>query len=111
MLALLFDRMTTHVKSQRFRAQEALLFFENMMKDTPQNVLKQEIALQPSWDTLSEDSNIYWSRLPSAFSTVWRLYKTPSLSLLDRALYGFVQLPYGWDILHCIRAWYAMIVL
>ncbi|KAI0780199.1 hypothetical protein C8Q74DRAFT_1263737 [Fomes fomentarius] len=102
LLAPLFDKMTTHVKSRRFKAQEALLFLQDIMDQLPSHVLNKELALQANWTTL-DNSTIYWSRLPPRFCTAWALYKTPSPSRFNKLLHHIACLPHGQDTLRYFR--------
>lgn len=94
--------MTTHVKSRRFKAQDALLFLQDIMGQLPSHVLNQEVALQANW-TILDDSTIYWSRLPPRFCAAWALYKTPSPSLFNKLLHRIARLPHGQTTLHYFR--------
>ncbi|KAI0363257.1 hypothetical protein BV20DRAFT_975879 [Pilatotrama ljubarskyi] len=47
LLAPLFDRMTTHVISQRFTAEEALAFLDRIAADLPEDVCGTPVTLDP----------------------------------------------------------------
>ncbi len=101
-LAPLFDKMTTHVKSQRFKAVDALAFFEASAQQLASHVLEQQIELNPDWATV-EDSTLYWSKLPPHFSTTWAVYRTPPPSRVDRLLDFVASYAIGWKTLRALR--------
>ncbi|KAM5542806.1 hypothetical protein V8D89_003767 [Ganoderma adspersum] len=84
MLAPLFDRMTTHVISERFKAASALAFFEDATRQLPRDVLDMQVEVEPDWDYT--DSGVYWSKLPPDFCTTPGVYRTPPPSLARRLL-------------------------
>ncbi|PIL33033.1 hypothetical protein GSI_04482 [Ganoderma sinense ZZ0214-1] len=103
MLAPLFDQMTTHVISDRFKAAGALAFFEDATGDLSDDVLCTPVQLEANWDCL-EDSNIYWAKLPADFCAIPGLYRTPSPSLGRRLLNAIAGYRIGWRILLFLRS-------
>ncbi|KAI1791563.1 hypothetical protein LXA43DRAFT_889096 [Ganoderma leucocontextum] len=101
-LAPLFDQMTTHVKSERFKAADALAFFEDAVRQLPGDVLDIQVELAPDWDS-AEDPSVYWSKLPPHFWTTPGIYRTPPPSLARRVLYFFAGYRIGWKILVFLR--------
>ncbi|PIL33029.1 hypothetical protein GSI_04478 [Ganoderma sinense ZZ0214-1] len=87
MLAPLFDQMTTHVISERFKAADALAFLEDATRQLPGDVLCTPVQLKPTWDCL-DDSNVYWAKVPPGFRTTPGIYRTPppSLTLLTKTI-------------------------
>lgn len=102
MLAPLFDQMTTHVISERFKAAEALAFFEDVTRQLPDDVLDVQVKLEPTWDH-ADDPNIYWSKLPTDFSKTPGIYKTPPPSLARRLLSAIAGYRIGWRLLLFLR--------
>ncbi|PIL33028.1 hypothetical protein GSI_04477 [Ganoderma sinense ZZ0214-1] len=103
MLAPLFDQMTTHVVSERFKAAGALAFFEDVAHQLPSDVLSTEVKLVQSWDPV-DDPNVYWSKLPPDFCKMPGLYRTPPPSLVRRILTVIARYSIGWRILLFVRS-------
>ncbi|KAM5542805.1 hypothetical protein V8D89_003766 [Ganoderma adspersum] len=103
LLAPLFDQMTTHVISERFRAAEALTFFEDATRGLPSDVLGTEVKLEPDWDPV-DDPNIYWAKLSPDFSKTWGIYRTPPPSLARWLLDVITRYRIGWRILILVRS-------
>ncbi|PIL33038.1 hypothetical protein GSI_04487 [Ganoderma sinense ZZ0214-1] len=102
MLAPLFDQMTTHVISERFKAADALAFLEDATRQLPGDVLCTRVQLKPTWDCL-DDSNVYWAKVPPGFCTTPGLYRTPPPSLARRLLNAIAGYRIGWRILLFLR--------
>ena len=88
-LALLFDRMTTHVVSDRLSASSALAYLEQVVKGLPDQVLEKEARLEVSWDDL-ENTDRYWSLVSPELATAWAEYRTPPIPLGIKVL-GFIS--------------------
>lgn len=73
--APLFDKMTTHAISQRFTAEEALVFFQDRTDE-----LSKETLLMPVELKMEDSQESYWDRLPSDVGRKWAHYRTPSVS-------------------------------
>ena len=97
MLAPLFDQMTTHVKSERFKAADALAFFEDATRQLTGSVLNMQVNVEPDWD-YADDPNIYWAKLPLEFSKTPGVYKTPPPSLARWLLSTVARYSIGWKI-------------
>ena len=103
MLAPLFDQMTTHVISERYKAADALAFFEDVTRQLPRDVLDTRVKLEPDWDCL-DDSSVYWAKLPLEFCTTPGIYRTPPPSLARRLLRAIAWYRTGWNILIFLRS-------
>ncbi|PIL33007.1 hypothetical protein GSI_04456 [Ganoderma sinense ZZ0214-1] len=103
MLAPLFDQMTTYVISERFKAADALAFFEDATRQLSSSVLDMPVQLEPDWDCLA-DSSVYWAKLPSDFCATPGLYRTPPPSLARRLLDAITGYTIGWKILIFLRS-------
>nr|VWO98242.1 N/A [Ganoderma boninense] len=103
MLAPLFDQMTTHVISERFKAADALAFLEDATRALPGDVLCAPVQVKSNWDCL-EDANVYWAKLPADFCATPGLYRTPPLSLARRLLSAIARYRIGWRILLFLRS-------
>ena len=101
MLAPLFDQMTTHVISERFKASGALAFFEDATRQLPSDVLSTPVQVEPNWEYAN--SKVYWAKLPPGFSATPGLYRTPPPSLARRLLDVITGYKIGWDIMIFLR--------
>ncbi len=102
MLAPLFDRMTTPVISDRFKAAGALAFFEDATRQLSRDVLDKQVDLEPDWDCV-DDSNVYWAKVPPGFCTTPGVYRIPPPSLARRLLNAIAGYRIGWKILQFLR--------
>ena len=76
MLAPLFDRMTTRDIAWRFKASEALQFFEQQVVPlTPKHVLS--LAVGPSYEHEAYDYYDRWKHLDLNFVKKWAAYREP----------------------------------
>ncbi|EJF65250.1 hypothetical protein DICSQDRAFT_152498 [Dichomitus squalens LYAD-421 SS1] len=91
-LPALFDKMTTHIVSQRFSAEEALAFFKASTKDLTQDALEASLELTMEYEPLY-DSDVYWSRLPSELQARWICHRTPPLPRWFYVLNRLIQIP------------------
>ena len=103
MLAPLFDQMTTHVISERFKAAGALAFFEDVTRQLSSDVLDTPVEVEPNWDC-EEDSSVYWAKLPPDFCTTPGVYRTPPPSFARRLLNAIAGYKIGWKILIFLRS-------
>ena len=80
MLAPLFDRMTTHIISERFTANEAYDFCEMIRMAYSNEDL--EISVSPLLRGHDNQANPrYWDQLDSAFVAKWSFHRTPPKSI------------------------------
>ncbi|KAM5534035.1 hypothetical protein V8D89_012298 [Ganoderma adspersum] len=103
MLAPLFDQMTTHVISERYKAADALAFFEDATRQLPRDVLDTQVKLEPNWDC-AEDSSVYWAKLPPEFCMAPGIYRTPPPSIARRLLKAIAWYRIGWNLLIMVRS-------
>ena len=101
-MAPLFDQMTTHVKSRRFRAADALVFLEEVIRQLPNSILDKSVDMEPNWVSM-EDPTSYWARLPANFSKTWETYQTPPRRRIEIFLRFVAQYDIGWNILTFVR--------
>ncbi|KAI0369723.1 hypothetical protein BV20DRAFT_945797 [Pilatotrama ljubarskyi] len=102
LLAPLFDRMTTHVISERFTAPEAADFIDFILAQVSQATLDKSLTVYPEWEC-GADTDIYWSRTTPEFSARWKQYRTPKRSWFVGVLDRITDLPIAWRLLCSIR--------
>ena len=100
-LAFLFDRMTTHVLSDRLSASSALAYFEQVVKGLPDQVLGKEARLEVSWDL--ENTDRYWSLLPPELASAWAEYRTPPIPFRTKVLSFISRYDFGYTVLCYVR--------
>ncbi|EJF65244.1 hypothetical protein DICSQDRAFT_124494 [Dichomitus squalens LYAD-421 SS1] len=91
-LPALFDKMTTHIVSQRFTAEEALKFLNDSAMDVPQDALEAPLELGMEYGAMF-DSEVYWSRLPPGLQASWTDYRAPPLPRSFWILNWLIQIP------------------
>ncbi|KAI0745683.1 hypothetical protein C8Q76DRAFT_37720 [Earliella scabrosa] len=91
-LAALYDRMTTHVYSQRFTAEEAGAFLKDATSHLSYDTLVRCLDLVPTFDAMV-DSNIYWAKVPSNSVETWHLFRTPPTSIWSNILNWLISFP------------------
>ena len=103
MLAPLLDRMTTRFIERRFKASEALQFFEEeVLPQTPQ-------AIHSSWishlDNATGLYNTYdrWACLDRDFVDKWRAFREPPVPLTLKFLRYICEYPWIFDVVSCTR--------
>ncbi|KAI0355664.1 hypothetical protein OH77DRAFT_1424609 [Trametes cingulata] len=101
--APLFDRMTTHVISQRFTAEDALAFLDHIATHLPKDACDASMTLEPDWYTC-EERGIYWDLTPPGFTTFWSHYKTPLHGRLAHVIDRLCSCQFGWRAVRYIRA-------
>ncbi|KAI0769464.1 hypothetical protein BD413DRAFT_477830 [Trametes elegans] len=102
LLAPLFDKMTTHVLSQRFTAEEALDFLDFISSQLPEGACDSDLALEPDWMCVACPDR-YWSLIPPEFRSRWSHCKSPELSWFQLILDWFSSFPIGWRLLCNLR--------
>ncbi|KAI0686860.1 hypothetical protein C8T65DRAFT_143101 [Cerioporus squamosus] len=100
-LALLFDRMTTHVIRDRLSASEAFLYFDQMVKQLPDHVLESDAVLDPSLNL--KDADRYWSLIPPELAAAWAKYRTPPVSLRYNILDHILRYRFSRTVLLYVR--------
>ncbi|KAI9067541.1 hypothetical protein FKP32DRAFT_1609404 [Trametes sanguinea] len=98
LLAPLFDKMTTHIISNRFTASESARFIDAIIAQLPAASLDAHVELERSYDR-----DIHWSFTNTEFRTHWALYKTPTRPWRAWVLNKLVMLPMGWPVIRFIR--------
>ncbi|KAM5531272.1 hypothetical protein V8D89_015073 [Ganoderma adspersum] len=91
-LPALFDKMTTHIVSQRFSAEEALEFFRCETEDLPRNVREAQLVLSFEGEAM-DSSDVYWSRLSPQCQAQWAWLRTPPLGCWFHILNWLIQIP------------------
>ncbi|RPD78063.1 hypothetical protein L226DRAFT_610063 [Lentinus tigrinus ALCF2SS1-7] len=99
--ALLFDRMTTHIRSDRLSASNALTYFDQAVKGLLDHVLENKVVLDGS--LYFEDTDRYWSLLPPELVSAWAKYRTPPVSLGHKVLQYISSYDFGQTALCCVR--------
>ncbi len=101
-LAPLFARMSTHVVEQRFTATEALSFFDMNLTRLPEQIEASPVVLEPGFEVL-RDPDLYWSILSANDRLVWREYRVPPRSWIQRLLTWFARNRTAWKLLRSVR--------
>ena len=101
-LAALFDRMTTHVVSRRFSADEALDFFRSNFGSLPQEVRDTPVTLKVNYETMYRPE-LYWSKLAPSVQTEWSRFRTPPLPRWWRFLNWLMQIPWCYRAVEFVR--------
>ena len=101
-LAAMFDRMTTHVHSQRFTAQEARNFLREEIHLLPCHIITAALDLIPQWLAMT-NSGIYWSKVPPHLQGCWRHYRTPPPSWWLKVLTWIMKFPICCRIIVFVR--------
>lgn len=102
MLPALFDKMTTHVISQRFSAEEALEFFQSETKDLAQDVIGGHLVLSIEGQAMNS-SEVYWSRLSPQRQTQWASLRTPPLGRWIHILNWLIRIPVCCRVIVSVR--------
>ncbi|KAI0780201.1 hypothetical protein C8Q74DRAFT_1263745 [Fomes fomentarius] len=79
-LAMLYDRMTTHVISQRFTAEEARMFLQDELRRLAPDICATPLDLKVNFNVL-ENSEMYRSMVPVHLKARWYEFRTPPRSL------------------------------
>ncbi|KAG6872430.1 hypothetical protein C0995_009827 [Termitomyces sp. Mi166 len=101
MLAPFLDRMTTRYIERRFKASEALRFFEDeVLPQTPENILSSRIfhRLTALYDTFDR-----WAGLDPTFVKKWAAFREPPVPRHLKFLRYICEYPWVFDIVNCIR--------
>lgn len=101
LLAPLFDKMTTHVVSERFTAAEALDFVEYIASSSSADDLQVGIKAQTS--VYVDNISAYWEQLPSDFLAEWSKFRQPPVPLITHLLRTICRYETCWNIVHFIR--------
>ncbi|KAG6887084.1 hypothetical protein C0995_001681 [Termitomyces sp. Mi166 len=103
MLAPLLDRMTTRDIERRFKASEALRFFEEeVLPQTPEYVLSSWIPQRDS-PTGSYDTFDRWAGLDPTFVDKWAAFRESPVPLYLKFLRYICEYPWVFDTVSCIR--------
>ncbi|KAG6895091.1 hypothetical protein C0992_003205, partial [Termitomyces sp. T32_za158] len=102
MLAPLFDRMTTRKITRRFKASEALQFFEEQVISlTPKRVLSLAAESRHRWEAY--DYYDRWKHLDPDFVEKWAAYREPPIPRYIRILREICLYPWVFRIVSSIR--------
>lgn len=86
-LAPLIGKMTTHSVDERWTAEEALTFFDELQARLPADVLDLGVSL--AWDVdPMDDPGLYWDRLSPEFQSSWKSHRPPPLSRITSSPVG-----------------------
>ncbi|KAG5730981.1 hypothetical protein E4T56_gene4008 [Termitomyces sp. T112] len=102
MLAPLLDRMTTRYIERRFKASEALQFFEEeVLPNTSEHILSSYLP-QPEATRLY-DSFDRWAGLDPNFVEKWAAFREPPIPLHLKFLRYICEYPWIFDVVSRIR--------
>ncbi|KDR82386.1 hypothetical protein GALMADRAFT_87668 [Galerina marginata CBS 339.88] len=102
-LAPLLDKMTTRDLDRRFKASEALRFFEDMTSQLSQSELEVQTPQRERGEQLSYDLYDRWSHVPVDFARKWEIYKEPPLPWTTKVLRWLCERRWGHYIVAIIR--------
>ncbi|KAH0583131.1 hypothetical protein H2248_011017 [Termitomyces sp. 'cryptogamus'] len=103
MLAPLLDRMTTRYIERRFKASEALQFFEEeVLPQTPKHILS---SWMPRMKGAAGLYNTYdrWAGLDTNFVVKWAAFREPPVPLHIQFLRYICDYPWIFNVVSCIR--------
>ncbi|KAG6883833.1 hypothetical protein C0995_011469 [Termitomyces sp. Mi166 len=103
MLAPLFDRMTTRDIARRFKASEALQFFEDQVIPLTSKHLLSFAAPDPPYPSLPYDYYDRWKYLDPDFVEQWAVYREPPVPRHIRILREICLYPWVFHIVSSIR--------
>ncbi|KAI0363342.1 hypothetical protein BV20DRAFT_958483, partial [Pilatotrama ljubarskyi] len=103
LLAPLFDRMTTHILAERFTAEEALVFLDNITAQVSEDASSAPVILKVDWSTC-DDSGNYWYYTPPGFIELWSHYRTPQHGWSAHAVDALCTYQAGWSAVCYLRA-------
>lgn len=102
LLAPLISKMTMHDIDDRWSAEEAFVFFSNILAGLSPDILDSRVSLL--WDSGPIDNpDLYWSRLSPDFQSSWSTHRSPPLSLFARALRWATTTDIGYSIIASVR--------
>ncbi|KNZ79935.1 hypothetical protein J132_08412 [Termitomyces sp. J132] len=102
MLAPLLDRMTTRYIERRFKASEALQFFEEeVLSNTAEHVLSS--SLPPRTATGAFDTFDRWAGLDPNFVDKWSAFREPPVPLHLKCLRYVCEYPWIFDAVSFVR--------
>ncbi|KAI0355663.1 hypothetical protein OH77DRAFT_1495940 [Trametes cingulata] len=102
LLPPLFNRMTTHVISERFTAREAADFLDSTIAQVSEATLGKALTVFPEWECCA-NTDIYWSRTSPGFRARWEQYRTPERSWVVWVIDRITDFPIAWRALCFIR--------
>ncbi|KAH9856663.1 hypothetical protein C2E23DRAFT_940006 [Lenzites betulinus] len=79
LLAPLFGKMTAHIVNDRWTAEEALLFFNEIQAGLTPEVLDSSILLNGDLACL-DNPELYWRRLSLDLQIKWKTYRPPPIT-------------------------------
>lgn len=102
LLAPLISKMTVHDIDDRWSAEEAFVFFSDILAGLSPDILDSRVSLL--WDSGPIDNpDLYWSRLSPEFQSRWSTHQCPPLSLCARALRWATTADIGYSIVAPVR--------
>ncbi|KAH0585955.1 hypothetical protein H2248_007241 [Termitomyces sp. 'cryptogamus'] len=102
MLAPLLDRMTTRYIERRFKASEALQFYEEeVLPRTPKNILSSWLPQRTA--TGSYDTFDRWAGLDPKFVDKWTAFREPPVPLHLQYLRHICQYPWIFNAVSCLN--------
>lgn len=96
--------MSTHIIEDRWSAEEALAFFEEIVEGLSPDALNSSVTCQFDLELL-DDSDLYWNQLSAEMQCMWKMYRPPPLSWTSRILRWANCTDVGWAVVPRIRRW------
>lgn len=95
--------MTTHIVNDRWTAEEALLFFNEIRTGLTPEVLDSNILLEANLDCV-DNPELYWRRLSLDLQNKWKAYRPPPVTWWRKLLRKVTATDTGyWIVAHVRR--------
>lgn len=100
----MLGKMTTHIPEERWSAEDALTFFNEILAGLFPVALDSSVACQWDYDTL-DNPDLYWNHLTPEFQLKWKAYRSPPRSWTRRVLRWLISTDVGCAIVPRVRLW------
>lgn len=100
----MLGKMTTHIFEDRWTAEEALTFCNEILAGLSPTVLNSSVICQYDFDTL-DNPDLYWNQLTPEFQLKWKAYRPPPRSWTRRVLRWLIGTDIGCAIVPRVRLW------
>ncbi len=79
-----------------------MAFFDKHLAGLPEQIEASPVVLEPGFEVL-HDPDLYWSILGLEDRRIWREYRVPPRSWVQRLLTWFVRNARAWKLLRSVR--------
>ncbi|KAL1942060.1 hypothetical protein VTO73DRAFT_6590 [Trametes versicolor] len=104
LLAPMLGKMTTHIFEERWTAEDALAFFNEILAGLSPAALDSSVVCQYDYDTL-DNPDIYWNQLTPELQLKWKAYRPSPRSWTRRVLRWLISTDVGCAIVPRVRLW------